>query len=113
MAMQVLLVLLSTILLACAQHDGPVREYPAITGRPEEHNLVLAQDPALREFAAARNERIVVRIDNPHSTVIVEEGVNVNMDCLPWLRRFRGFLGGTIQWLVQPRDENGHGKKNL
>lgn len=84
---------------------GRVREYiPVISTEPEG---LLVQHPALGAFAATRNERIVVRINSTQSIVIVEEGVNVNMDCFTWLRKFPG---GTVQWLVQRRDENGQGR---
>lgn len=108
MALQVLVVILTSVSLVCGQLGdltGLVRQYPAITGA-EERALDLSQNPELRALAATRNERIFIEIDGPQSTVIVEEGVNANMDCFPWLSRFPG---GTVQWLKRQRDENGEG----
>lgn len=106
MALQVLLVILTSVSLVCGQLGtltGPVRRYPAITGA-QERALELDQNPELRALAASSNERVFIEIDGPQSTAIVEEGVNTNMDCFPWLSRFPG---GTVQWLMRQRDENG------
>ena len=111
MALQVLLLILPTLSLVCGQLTGPVRLYQAFTGaEAEQLSEELYQNPELREFAATRNERIFVRMEDSESVVIVEEGVNVNMDCSPWLSRFPG---GTIQWLFQQRDGYGQGTVDI
>ena len=82
---------------------GPVRPYSAIT----RQDLVLRQDPALRDLAAKRKERIHVRLNASQSTVIAEEAANVNFDCLPLLSQFPG---ATAEWTFQQHDINGRGK---
>jgi len=81
----------------------PVLPYSAITGE-EERRLVLGQHPALRELAAKRFQRIHVQMEGPQSTVIAEQDVNVNIDCLPW---YNQFPGGDVQWFKQMRDQDG------
>ena len=111
MALQVLLVL-SAISLACGQLgmlEGKVQEYIPISGA-QLQDLEFQQNPELLPLAAT-NERIFVEIiTSAQSASIVREGVNVNMDCLPWLNSFpdRGEVG-SIRWLMLQRDENGIG----
>lgn len=45
-----------------------------------------------------------VEINSTRQTVIVQEGVNVNMDCLPWLSKFGS--GGIAEWYMQDIDIN-------
>ncbi len=61
----------------------------------------LGQNPDLLEFAAKTGERVIIVIDGPEILAVVQEEVNANLWCLPWLQRFPG---GTIQWLFQRRD---------
>ena len=110
MALQVLLVL-SAISLACAQLgvlEGKVEEYIPISGA-QLQDLEFQQNPELLPLAAT-NERIFVEMTSAQSASIVREGVNVNMDCLPWLNSFPDRGGsGSIRWLMLQRDENGIG----
>lgn len=71
-----------------------VGQYRPISGL-EERALELGQNPALLEIAAMTGEMVVVFIDGPSVTTIVQEGVNFAMSCLPWLQRFPG---GSIAW---------------
>ena len=110
MALQVLLVL-SAISLARGQLGAlevEVEEYIPISGA-QLQDLELEQNPRLLPLAAT-NERIFVEITSAQSASIVREGVNVNMDCLPWFNSFPDRGGnGSIRWLMLQRDENGMG----
>ena len=110
MALQVFLVL-SAISLACGQLgmlEGEVQEYIPISGA-QLQDLELEQNPELLPLAAT-NESIFIEITSAQSAAIVKEGVNVNMDCLPWLSLFLDRGGnGSIRWLMLQRDENGWG----
>ena len=108
MKLQFLLVFLSISSLAFCQDEDerPLRIYEPISGPAAiERRERLRQDPALLELAARTNERILIEIDGPDFVAIVEENVNVNMDCLPWLMLFPG---GDIKWFVRARDINGN-----
>ena len=107
MKLQFVLVCFSIIPLAFCQDDGrpPPRRYTPIPITSAERRIeLLQQRPDLLELAARTNERIFFEIDGPEFVVIVQENVNVNMDCLPWLSLFPG---GDIQWLRQQRDTLG------
>ena len=110
MALQVLLVV-SAISLACGQLgmlEGEVQEYIPISGA-QLQDLEFQQNPELLPLAAT-NERIFVEITSAQSASIVREGMNINMDCLPWLNSFPDRGGsGSIQWLMLQRDEDGMG----
>lgn len=104
MKIQLLLTFIALSPLALCQYTG-VRPYtPIPVTSDEQRRGLLRQDPALLEFAARVNERILIEVDGPDSVALVQENVNVNMDCLPWLRRF---TGGEIQWFMQLRDISG------
>ena len=84
-------VLLLLLMLAVTSVVG---QYRPITG-DEERSLQLSQDPELLAIAARTGESIIIEIDNSSTTAIAQEGVNVNIHCLPWLQRFPD---GSIQW---------------
>ena len=96
-------VLLLLLVLAVTSVAG---QYRPITGA-EERRLRLRQDPELLALAARTGVSIIIVIDVPSTTAIAQEGVNVNMDCLPWLD---GFPGGSIQWSRIPLDLEGQSK---
>ena len=58
---------------------------------------VLAQNPDLLDVAAISGERVLIEITSPEATVIVQEDVNVVIDCTPWLMRFPG---GSVRWYL-------------
>ncbi len=68
---------------------------------PEIQLLKLGQNPELLEFAALTLESVIILIDDPIVLAVVQENVNANFWCLPWLQRFPG---GSIRWLFQSRD---------
>ena len=72
----------------------------ALSG-PEIQLLRLGQNPALLKLAALTLESVIILIDDPEVLAVVQEDVNANFWCLPWLQRFPG---GTIRWLFQRRD---------
>jgi hypothetical protein len=114
MAFRVLLVVFTTISLGYGQVRqgdlvGPVLPYPVITAQMERE-LMLNQNPELLALAATRNQRILVEIEGPRSIVAVQEGVNANLDCFPWLSRFPG---GTVEWFRIQRETNGDGNDNI
>ena len=94
------------LLLQVLAVTSVVGQYRPITGA-EERRLRLRQDPELLALAARTGESIIIVIDGPSTTAIAQEGVNVNMDCLPWLDRFPG---GSIQWSRIPLDLKGQSK---
>ncbi len=72
----------------------------SLTG-PEFRRMRLGQNPALLEFAAKTLETVTIVIDGPEILAVVQEQVNANFWCLPWLQRFPG---GSIRWLFQRRN---------
>ena len=47
----------------------------------------------------------ILEITGANQAATVQEAVALNIDCLPWLRRFPG---GSIQWFSIQLDEFGH-----
>ena len=79
-------------------------------GLPQD--TLLGQDPSLKVFSdrAKRGSSIYTEIVGEGSTVMVEENVNVNMDCLPWFENQSSTDVRQISWVLQRRDENGDSK---
>lgn len=94
------------LLLSVLAVTSVVGVFQPLTGAAER-DLELAQDPALLALAAMTGESVIIDIDGPSVTAIVQEGVNVNMHCLRWLQRFPG---GSIQWSRIPLDLEGQSK---
>ena len=67
--------------------------------------LELAQNPKLLELAARTGERVVVNIAGPSQGSVVQDGVNVVLNCLPWLMNFPG---GSIRWYFSKYDGVDH-----
>ncbi len=72
----------------------------ALSG-PEFRRLRLGQNPELLQYAAMTLETVTIVIDGPEVLAVVQEDVNANFWCLPWLQRFPG---GSIRWLFQRRE---------
>lgn len=68
---------------------------------PEIRNLAIGQNPDLLARAALVGESVIIAIDSPEVIAPVQENVNANFWCLPWLQRFPG---GSIRWLFQSFD---------
>ena len=87
--------------LACALN--------AVTSQPLEKSVFkqltaaelrevdLRQNPSLLDLAARTGESVVINITESSQGAIVQDGVNVLMDCYPWLSNFPG---GTIRWYL-------------
>ena len=80
--------------------EAPTAEIPLVKLEPltsrQLRELRLVHDPRLLEVAARVNSRVLVEFTQPMMTVVVQEMVNVNMDCYPWASNFPG---GSIRWL--------------
>jgi hypothetical protein len=61
----------------------------------ELSNISLRQIPALLDFAARTGETVRVEINETEQGAVVQEGVNVVLDCGPWLAKFPG---GSVNW---------------
>ena len=77
-----------------------------------QNKLLLGQDPSLKKFSdrAKRGSSIYTEIMGEGSTVLVEENVNVNIDCLPWFENQSSTDVRQISWVLQCRNENGDSK---
>ena len=95
-------IVLSLISLAlCQQPTVPVRFYSALRAPDEQ----LKQLPSLRRVAIKRGLRIYTEIRRKQSSIVAEEGVNVNIDCFPCIRGYT--LSWEVQWVLQRRNESG------
>ena len=65
--------------------------------RAEQDSLTLRHDPQLLEVVAKYGESVVARLNETSQTAIVQEGVYIKMDCLPWLCKTVG-EGSIIRW---------------
>ena len=84
------------ICLTSAQtQTGELRKYAL--NQEQLRTLRLMNSPELLEVAALFNERIYIELTGPFQPAVVQENVNVNFDCLPWLMNFPG---GSIRWLA-------------
>ena len=86
----------------CQQPTVPASFYPTLPRAKRQ----LGQEPALRKFAVRRGSRVYTEIKRRRSSIIAEEGVNVNIDCFPWL----DYLTSTkweVKWVLQRRNESG------
>ena len=98
-------------MLNCASANGqslPDSVYRQLNAT-ELESISLAQSPDLLRFAARTGENIIVNIDSVHQGAIVQEGVNVIMNCSEWLSNYPG---GTIRWyksIFFGRDNNNLG----
>lgn len=58
-------------------------------------NISLMQSIELLDYAARTGENVTVEITAPVQGAIIQENVNITLDCLPWLRNFPG---GVVSW---------------
>ena len=71
----------------------------------------LGQDPSLKADAIKSGQRVDVEIMNPQSAIVAEEGVTVNIDCLPWFGNWSSNdTSWQIKWVLQRRNESGDSK---
>ena len=61
----------------------------------ELRELDITQNPGLLDLAARTGERVVIDITGPEQGGVVQDGVNVVLNCSSWLSNFPG---GTIMW---------------
>ena len=71
----------------------------------DERRLELLSDRELLEIAAKTNDVIIIRLTEASQSGVAQEGVNVIIDCFPWLSRFPG---GSIEWTFIQLDEFGN-----
>lgn len=87
--------------LAVVFHCSPANAQP-VKWEPlteqQEHDLKLEHGAHLLEVAAPFKSFITVDQTRPQQTVVVQEYVTVQFNCLSWLNRFER---GTARWLIQ------------
>ncbi len=93
--------LLLMLVLATVAVTSVVGQRNIALSGPQIRRLELGQNPELLELAARVGESVIIIIDDPENIAPVQEDVNANFWCLPWLQRFPG---GSIRWLYQPTD---------
>lgn len=71
----------------------------------DERELDRLSDPELLAIAARTGDSHIIRLSAASQSAVAQEGVSLNIDCLPWLRRFPG---GSIRWTVIQLDEFGN-----
>ncbi len=80
-----------------------IEPYIPLTGAAERA-LDFTQGPHLLSFAARSLTRIYIELHEQHQTAVVEEGVNVNINCLPGQSSLQNL---TAQWFFRSRNING------
>ncbi len=90
-----------TLLLGVVAVTSVIGQRNIALSGPEFRRLRLGQNPELLQYAAMTLESVTIVIDGPEVLAVVQEDVNANFWCLPWLQRFPG---GSIRWLFQRRD---------
>ena len=90
-----------TLLLGVVAVTSVIGQRNIALSGPEFRRLRLGQNPELLQYAAMTLETVTIVIDGPEVLAVVQEDVNANFWCLPWLQRFPG---GSIRWLFQRRD---------
>ena len=104
MVLQTTTALLLTICLYGGAVEAQSEDFRLFSGA-DERELELLSDPELLEIAAKTNDVVNIRLTGASQSGVAQEGVNVNIDCLPWLRRFPG---GSIEWTFIQLDEFGN-----
>ena len=105
--MLLLLVLTTALSIDQAHSTATITQYTPITGE-QQSQLELRQHPSLLSLAARTGELVQMELTTSQQTAIVQEGVVVYMDCLPWLSMFPG---SSALWYVQDIDESGNPSK--
>ena len=62
----------------------------------ELEEIELRHDPTLLDVAAKPSETVNITLESSLAGAFVQERVDVNIDCFPWLTNFPG---GQITWL--------------
>ena len=107
--MLLLLVLTTALSIGQAYSTATITQYTPITGDLEQQSqLELRQHPSLLSLAARTGEYVQMELTTSQQTAIVQDGVVVYMDCLPWLSMFPG---SSALWYVQDIDESGNPSK--
>ncbi len=91
-------VLQLTLLLGIVAVTSVIGQRNIAVSGPEVELLRLGQNPELLELAAKTFESVIILINDSKVLAVVQESVNANFWCLPWLQRFPG---GSIRWLFQ------------
>ena len=100
---------LSYLLLACVLNFAnsqplQVSVYRQLSAR-ELNDISLRQNPGLLEIAARTGESITVIIGAASQGAVVQENVNIVLDCGPWLSNFSE---GTVEWYLYRYNELDH-----
>ena len=80
-------------------------QFQVFTG-DEARNLQLLSDPERLAVAALNGETHVVELNEDFQAAVVQEGVSLNIDCLPWLNQNPD--GYMIRWTFIQLDEFGN-----
>ena len=105
--MLLLLVLTTALSIGQAHFTATITQYTPITGE-QQSQLELRQHPSLLSLAARMGELVQMELTTSQQTAIVQEGVVVYMDCLPWLSMFPD---SSALWYIQDIDESGNPSK--
>ena len=87
------LVYVLNVATAC-EHLPPKSVFKQLSAE-ELSVLELAQNPKLLEISARPGEHVIVNINESSQGAVVQDGVNVVLNCLPWLNKFPG---GLVRW---------------
>ena len=68
----------------------------------------LLSQPELLQIAAKTGDQIIVQLTGASQSGVVQEGVNIAIDCLPWLYRFPGWRINRMPWTLIQLDECGN-----
>ncbi len=90
-----------TLLLGVVAVTSVIGQRNIALSGPEFRRLRLGQNPEFLQYAAMTLETVTIVIDGPEVLAVVQEDVNANFWCLPWLQRFPG---GSIRWFFQRRE---------
>ena len=76
-----------TLLLGVVAVTSVIGQRNIALSGPEIELLRLGQNPELLELAALTLESVIIVIEDPEVVAVVQENVNANFWCLPWLYR--------------------------
>ena len=82
----------------------PVSVYRQLSAR-ELREINLRQNPGLLEIAARTGESVTVIFGAASQGAVVQENVNIVLDCGPWLSNFSE---GTVEWYFYQYNELDH-----
>ena len=99
----------SAVLLLIGLLGSTVRAQFRVFSGAEKGELERLSDPEKLQVAARTGETHLIRLTNDSQSAVAQEGVNLNIDCLPFLEQFPG---GSIQWTFIQLDEFGNVQGN-